>query len=102
MRRRAGCAIVWFGNDPPPYKLTASDDLPIIGQATIFGQSFPMRRFTGIPPTPEVSGDFEEMSLLAGESVGLTKVLKTAAEIVREITADAEAIIRNRLFGMTT
>jgi enoyl-[acyl-carrier protein] reductase II len=92
----------WEGrDDPPPYKLTASDDLPIIGQATIFGQSFPTRRFTGIPPTPEVSGDFEEMSLPAGESVGLIKTLKSAAEIVRELTEDAEAIICNRLVGMT-
>jgi len=60
-----------------------------------------MRRFTGIPPTPEVSGDFEEMNLLAGESVGLTNQMKGAAEIVREITEGAEAIIRGRLCGMT-
>jgi NAD(P)H-dependent flavin oxidoreductase YrpB (nitropropane dioxygenase family) len=93
----------WEGrDDPPPYKVAAADDLPIIGQATLFGQSFPMRRFTGIPPTPEVSGDFEEMNLLAGESVGLTNQMKGAAEIVREMTEGAEAIIRGRLYGMTT
>jgi enoyl-[acyl-carrier protein] reductase II len=60
-----------------------------------------MKRFSGIPPTPEVSGDFEEMSLLAGESVGLTKQMKSAAEIVAELTGDAEAIIRARLLSMT-
>jgi len=93
----------WEGRDnPPPYKAATGDDLPIIGQATIFGESFSMKRFSGIPPTPEVSGDFEEMSLLAGESVGLTSELKTASEILREMTDDAEATIRGRLLGMTT
>jgi NAD(P)H-dependent flavin oxidoreductase YrpB (nitropropane dioxygenase family) len=92
----------WEGrDDPPPYKAATVDDLPIIGQATIFGESFSMKRFSGIPPTPEVSGDFEEMSLLAGESVGLTKQMKSAAQIVHELTDGAEAIIRGRLLGMT-
>jgi hypothetical protein len=37
------------------------------------------------------------MSLLAGESVGQTKTLKQAADIVREMMAGAAAIITGRL-----
>jgi len=38
-----------------------------------------MKRFCGFTPTPEFTGDFEEMSLLAGESVSQTKRLMSAA-----------------------
>jgi hypothetical protein len=51
----------------------------------------------GFPPTPAFTGDFDEMSLLAGESVGQTKTLKQAADIVREMMAGAAAIISGRL-----
>jgi hypothetical protein len=37
------------------------------------------------------------MSLLAGESVGQTKVLEGATDIVREMMAGAAAIITGRL-----
>ena len=67
-------------DDPPPYKVIAEAELPVIGQARLFGQEFPMRRFCGFPPTPEFTGDLEEMSLLAGESVGQTKRLMSVAE----------------------
>ena len=56
-----------------------------------------MKRFCGFPPTPEFTGDLEEMSLLAGESVGQTKRLMSAASIVDEMINGAEALIRRRL-----
>lgn len=59
-----------------------------------------MKRFCGFPPTPEFTGDLEEMSLLAGESVGQTKRLMNAASIVDEMISGAEAVIRNRLGAM--
>ena len=56
-----------------------------------------MRRFCGFPLTPEFTGDLEEMSLLAGESVGQTKQLMSVADIVAEMMDGAEAVIRKRL-----
>jgi enoyl-[acyl-carrier protein] reductase II len=59
-----------------------------------------MKRFCGFPPTPEFTGDLEEMSLLAGESVGQTKQLMGAVSIIDETIGGAEATIRKRLGSM--
>ena len=59
-----------------------------------------MKRFCGFPPTPEFTGDLEEMSLLASESVGQTKQLMSAASIIDEMISGAEAVIRKRLGSM--
>ena len=91
----------WEGRDqPPPYKVVSESETPVIGQAGFYGQQFPMQRFCGFPPTPEFSGDLEEMSLLAGESVGQSKRLMSAASIVDEMISGAEAVIRKRLGSM--
>lgn len=87
-------------DDPPPYKVVSDSELPVIGQARVYGQEFPMKRFCGFPPTPEFAGDLDEMSLLAGESVGQTKRMTSAAEIIDEMMSDAEAVIRKRLGSM--
>jgi len=84
-------------DDPPPYKVASESELPVIGHARFYGQEFPMKRFCGFPPTPEFTGDFEEMSLLAGESVGQTKRLMSVANIIDEMMDGAEAVIRRRL-----
>ena len=44
-----------------------------------------MKRFCGFPPTPEFTGDFEEMSLLAGESVGQTNRLMSALTVAGSV-----------------
>jgi NAD(P)H-dependent flavin oxidoreductase YrpB (nitropropane dioxygenase family) len=88
----------WQGRDqPPPY---TDSGLPVIGQACLYGQEFPMKRFCGFPPTPDFTGDLEEMSLLAGESVGQTKRLMSAASVIDEMMNGAEAVIRDRLGSM--
>jgi NAD(P)H-dependent flavin oxidoreductase YrpB (nitropropane dioxygenase family) len=87
-------------DDPPPYKVVRDSELPVIGQARLYGQEFPMKRFCGFPPTPDFTGDLEEMSLLAGESVGQTKQLMRTASIVDEMIGGAEAVVRGRLGSM--
>jgi NAD(P)H-dependent flavin oxidoreductase YrpB (nitropropane dioxygenase family) len=87
-------------DDPPPYKVVPDSELPVIGHARLYGKDFPMKRFCGFPPTPEFMGDLEEMSLLAGESVGQTKRLMSAASIIDEMIGGAEAVIRKRLGSM--
>jgi enoyl-[acyl-carrier protein] reductase II len=91
----------WEGRDyPAPYKDKAPESLPIIGEADIYGQKMPMTKFCGFPATEDASGDFEEMSLLAGESVGQTKELLGAEQIVTSMMTDAAAIITGRLGSM--
>jgi NAD(P)H-dependent flavin oxidoreductase YrpB (nitropropane dioxygenase family) len=45
-------------DDPPPYRVVPDSELSVIGQARIYGQEFPMKRFSGFPPTPEFTGEF--------------------------------------------
>jgi enoyl-[acyl-carrier protein] reductase II len=93
----------WEGRDEPaPYKVASPEQMPLIGEADIFGQKVPMTRFSGFPPTSKATGDLEEMSLLAGESVGLTKQMMGAADIAREMMRDAAAVIDGRLNTMTS
>jgi enoyl-[acyl-carrier protein] reductase II len=91
----------WEGHDnPPPYRAVPASEHSVIGLARIYGQEIPMTRFCGFPPTPDFTGDFEEMSLLAGESVGQTKRLMSAASIIDEMMSGAESVIRERLGSM--
>jgi NAD(P)H-dependent flavin oxidoreductase YrpB (nitropropane dioxygenase family) len=53
----------------------------------------PLARFAGIPPTRDATGDIESMDFLAGQSVGLVRAIKPAAEIVREMLEQAARII---------
>jgi enoyl-[acyl-carrier protein] reductase II len=89
-------------DEPAPYKANPPETQPIVGQAIVYGSAMPMPRFLGLPPTREFSGDFEQMSLLAGESVGLTNSIRPAGDLVAEIAQTAEAIVNQRLVRMTT
>ncbi len=86
-------------DDPPPYQRMNRDELPVIGEAEIFGQKMPLTKFMGFPPTPGFSGDFEQMSLLAGESVGLTNDIRPATEIVNKMMSEAQQIVSKPLAG---
>jgi nitronate monooxygenase len=79
----------WTGRD---HKTPAQPSPPAaIGQTDLFGHPYPMPKFSAALPTPETTGDFEEMCLAAGRGVGLVRQVKPAAEIVREMMADAAA-----------
>jgi enoyl-[acyl-carrier protein] reductase II len=83
----------WEGKDnPAPYHGKDPNSFPIIGQS----QMGPIHKFSGVLPTPETTGDFEQMSLLAGESVGLIKNIKPAKDIVFEMVREAEKIISEK------
>jgi NAD(P)H-dependent flavin oxidoreductase YrpB (nitropropane dioxygenase family) len=74
---------------PAPYADKKPEDFPIIGHSAMG----PIRRFSGVLPTPETTGDFEQMSLLAGESVGLINDIKPAAEIVSQMVKEAKVCL---------
>ena len=54
----------------------------------------PIVRYRALAPTADVEGDVEAMSMWAGQSVGLVRKMQTAGEIVQEIAAEADAILR--------
>src|SRR5262249_37240276 len=77
----------WTGRDEktPPQPVPAA----AIGQTDLFGHPYPMPKFSRALPTPETTGDFEEMCLAAGRGVGLVRKIKPAGEIVREMMTEA-------------
>jgi NAD(P)H-dependent flavin oxidoreductase YrpB (nitropropane dioxygenase family) len=74
-------------------------DEPIIGETRIAGQPVPVKRFCGLPPSKDATGDIESMNFLMGQGVGLVKEIKPAATVVRELVEGAELIIKERLNG---
>ena len=82
----------WTGRDT---KTPPSPNPPqSIGSTLLSGQEYLLPKFSAIPPTPDTSGDFEEMCLAAGESAGLVKEIKPAATIIKEMMDEAADIIR--------
>jgi NAD(P)H-dependent flavin oxidoreductase YrpB (nitropropane dioxygenase family) len=68
-------------------------DEPRIGGTKIGGQPVPLLRFMGFPPTPDAFGDLDSMDYLAGQSVGLVKEVKPAAEVVKEFLEGARHVL---------
>ena len=68
-----------------------------IGRTLLGGEEYIMPKFSAFPPTPETTGDFEEMMMVAGESSGLVKEIRPAGEIVHEMMEEARRIIVERL-----
>jgi enoyl-[acyl-carrier protein] reductase II len=71
----------------------------LIGQTILSGKPVPLPKFSSLPPTPDATGDFGEMALIAGEGVGLVKEIKPAGEIVHGMMEEARQIIEYRLRG---
>lgn len=57
------------------------------------GSGEPVLRYDGTSPTRDMTGDLEAMVLYAGQGVAQVHDVRPAAEIVREIAADAARIL---------
>jgi NAD(P)H-dependent flavin oxidoreductase YrpB (nitropropane dioxygenase family) len=57
----------------------------------------PLQRYAVYCPTDAVEGDISGLPFYAGQSVGLVDKIAPAAEIVREIAAEARNVIASRL-----
>lgn len=68
-----------------------------IGTTTMGADPYEMPKFSMMMPIPAATGDFEEMALAAGESVGVVHDIVTVADVVARMMADAEALITGRL-----
>jgi NAD(P)H-dependent flavin oxidoreductase YrpB (nitropropane dioxygenase family) len=71
----------------------------VIGHTLLFPltlqQPYDMPKFSAVVPTPETTGDLEEMGLPAGaESVKLVKGIESAADIVKGMMIEAQELIQ--------
>lgn len=84
----------WRGRDDrtPPQP----DPPQCIGTTLLGGAEYRMPKFSAVLPTPETSGDFEEMCLLAGESAAVIRAVAPADEIVRDLVGEAESLLGAR------
>jgi enoyl-[acyl-carrier protein] reductase II len=83
----------WAGKDaktPPPPQPPVT-----IGKTLLGGIEYPMPKFSAILPTPETSGDFEEMCLAAGEGAALVEAVSGAQDVVREMAEQAWRILES-------
>src|SRR5262249_50781527 len=84
----------WEGNDtktPPPHNPPQT-----IGKTMLGGREYVMAKFAAVLPTPETTGDFEEMCLAAGESAALVTTIGSALAIVQTIAKEAEQILEQQ------
>ncbi|QBF33033.1 nitronate monooxygenase family protein [Thalassococcus sp. S3] len=72
---------------------TERDNEPVIGQTVFLGQPHEKKRFDVILPTPDTTGDFEEMAWLAGQGVGMITDIRPAGQIVEEMMNDATDVL---------
>jgi len=61
----------------------------------------PLTRYDFAPPVVGMSGDLEAMANYAGQSVGVVRTRQPAAEIVREVAAEAERVLSSFNPGVT-
>jgi enoyl-[acyl-carrier protein] reductase II len=52
-----------------------------------------MPKFSAIPPTPDTTGDWEEMAFPAGQGVGLIHDVQPAAQIVSTMMSEAHTLL---------
>jgi hypothetical protein len=60
-----------------------------------------MPKFSCVPPTPDTTGDFDEMAFGAGDGVTRIHDIRPAAEIVSEMMAQAHTLLAVQPAGQT-
>lgn len=90
------CAVVDDYTDRLQDVPKQRDDLPVVGKTMFLGQPHTKRKFDVLLPTPETTGDWEEMAWLSGQGVGLVKDIRPAADIVAEMMNGAAEILRGK------
>jgi len=90
----------WRGRDErtPPQP----EPPQFIGSTPLGGVEYRMPKFSCMLPTPETTGDLEEMCLAAGESAALTHAVTPAADVVQTLVGDAESLLRDRAPSRTS
>jgi nitronate monooxygenase len=75
--------------------IEAAEKLPqgVIGEVLLGDRTFPVERFSVLPPTAGSTGHVDAMALYAGESVTNVTSVRPAAEIIAELVAGAERLL---------
>jgi nitronate monooxygenase len=73
---------------PPSGKRPRENE--VVARSTVEGD---IRPYAVVTPNPTMEGEIEALSMWAGQGIGLVSRIMPAAEIVREINAEAEAVI---------
>ncbi len=73
----------------------ALDD-EVIGETFLMGMTMPVPRLGPRAPNPKTTGVIEAMCLYAGQSVGATREIRPAADILRDLAEGAEALLLAR------
>jgi enoyl-[acyl-carrier protein] reductase II len=90
-----GTAREWAGReheipDPPPGP-------PVIGHTLLFPHSarlpYDMPKFSAVPPTPDTTGEWEEMAYPAGAGVGQIHDVQPAGQIVTDMMTEAYRLL---------
>jgi NAD(P)H-dependent flavin oxidoreductase YrpB (nitropropane dioxygenase family) len=71
----------------------------ILGTMTLAGTTVEVPKYAVFPPMPGFTGDMEDTALYAGESCSLVNDIKPAAQIVREVVHEAEAVLEQMKQG---
>ncbi len=66
---------------------------PEIGRTRLGGEEVVLRRLTNMVPTPDTTGDLDEMPLLAGSGVGLVAEILPVERIIDSMVAEAAAVL---------
>jgi NAD(P)H-dependent flavin oxidoreductase YrpB (nitropropane dioxygenase family) len=66
----------------------------VVGQVTMAGSTVSIPRLAPIAPTRTTTGALDAMSLYAGQGVDSVRRVEPAGDIVRELAAGAEALLR--------
>jgi len=68
---------------------------PVIGRMNLMGQLVDMHKFSNLVPMRDyTTGDLDEMALLAGEGVGLVGAVEPAQDVINQMTAEAQLLLR--------
>ena len=68
---------------------------PVIGRMNLMGQLVDMHKFSNLVPMRDyTTGDLEEMALLAGAGVGLVGAVEPAQDVINQMTAEAQLLLR--------
>ena len=66
------------------------------GEVGDAGQPFPIPRFAVVPPDRATRGHIDAMALYAGQSVAAVTAITPAADVIREVAAQAEQLLSER------
>jgi len=72
----------------------------VIARLNLGGVDAPLSRYSVNPPSDSVEGDLSGLPFYAGQSVSMIDKIVPAAEIVRQIAAEAHDVIASRLAAL--